>query len=90
MSTDQIKLSDIAHTTEQKTKVLDWRDVCTSETNSKCRRCGAHVSTNYRRINGDENGDVFGCPSCYNHGELLNGAHQRGKHGENRIMGKQK
>lgn len=52
-----------------------------------CQRCGAHVSSEYRRVHGDDEGRVFGCPHCYGQAERLNGATQYGDDGEKEFIG---
>jgi len=47
-----------------------------------CQSCGEHVSTQFRRVNGDDSGRVFGCPNCCSKSELLRGAYREGEGGE--------
>jgi predicted SprT family Zn-dependent metalloprotease len=31
---------------------------------SQCKNCGEHVSERFRRVFGDEHGEVYACPNC--------------------------
>lgn len=37
---------------------------------NRCRRCGSHVSSTFRRTFGDETETVYGCPQCATYREL--------------------
>jgi hypothetical protein len=49
---------------------------------TQCQRCEAHVSAEYRRCRGDDDGRVYGCPNCYSTADLKNGAAREGSDGE--------
>lgn len=39
-----------------------------------CQRCESHVSAGFRRVAGDEDGQVHACPQCATGAMLRNGA----------------
>ncbi|RKD85231.1 DUF7563 family protein [Halopiger aswanensis] len=39
----------------------------------KCQNCGAHVTARYRRVFGDNNGEVHGCRECMSTTDIING-----------------
>lgn len=50
-----------------------------------CQRCGSHVTKRFRRVNGDSEGAVFGCPQCYAGVALKRGAVREGCDGEREV-----
>ncbi|MHC3439176.1 DUF7563 family protein [Natrialbaceae archaeon A-gly3] len=39
----------------------------------ECQQCGAHVTNRFRRVFGNNDGDVYGCRECMKSTDLLNG-----------------
>lgn len=46
----------------------------TSETESRCWNCGAHVTPRFARVMGDNDNQVHACPRCNGFRELSEGA----------------
>lgn len=40
---------------------------------SNCRNCGAFVTTDFARVFGNNDGEVFGCPECTSFRALIAG-----------------
>lgn len=45
-----------------------------TSTQNECLGCGAHVSSQFVRVSGDESGDVHACPNCATQAMLGRGA----------------
>lgn len=45
---------------------------------AECANCGGHVTERFRRVFGDNDGAVHGCPSCMGTTEIVNGAAAEG------------
>jgi predicted SprT family Zn-dependent metalloprotease len=39
----------------------------------ECRNCGGHVTARFRRVFGDNDGEVWGCRECMGSTEIVNG-----------------
>ena len=39
----------------------------------ECQQCGAHVTSRFRRVFGNNDGEVYGCRECMKSTDLLNG-----------------
>jgi len=47
-----------------------WNRDVEIEPPNRCRSCGAHVTTEFRRTHGDADGLVHSCPECDEHHNL--------------------
>lgn len=86
MSSDQQRISDFGAEDaaggadgdedgdgRQHQPVVDWAQNNDCATNNACENCGGHLTPDFVRVYGDEDGDVHRCPNCSTMRERLAG-----------------
>lgn len=59
---------------------MNWIDHAGSTAPAcQCSNCGEHVSQDFVRVYGDNDGEVYGCLSCLTTRDLRKGNHLRGE-----------
>lgn len=61
-------------TPEEQSWTPDGDDDRSNDAGSSCLNCGAHVSRDWRRVMGGNDGLVHACPECASNTDLFDGA----------------